>query len=85
MNCPPLLTASIYTHIEVLYQRRVLIKTHKMKKIALLLIVGLVQISLSAQNDVTIGKNKKFVSKLLGGEVTYSEQLPDGYDNTKID
>jgi hypothetical protein len=56
-----------------------------MKKIAFLLITCLIQISLSAQNDVTIGKNKKFVSKLLGGEVTYSEHLPVGYDNSKID
>ena len=56
-----------------------------MKKIALLLIVGLIQISLCAQDDVKIGKNKKFVSKLLGGVVTYSEHLPDGYDDTKID
>lgn len=56
-----------------------------MKKIAFLLITCLIQISLSAQTDVTIGKNKKFVSKLLGGEVTYSEHLPYGYDNSKID
>jgi predicted alpha/beta superfamily hydrolase len=56
-----------------------------MKKIAFLLITCLIQISLSAQDDVTIGKNKKFVSKLLGGEVSYSEHLPDGYVNSKID
>jgi hypothetical protein len=56
-----------------------------MKKIELSLIACLIQISLSAQTDVTIGKNKVFVSKLLGGEVTYSEHLPDGYDNSKID
>ena len=56
-----------------------------MKKIAFLLITCFIQISLSAQDDVTIGKNKKFDSKLLGGEVTYSEHLPDGYYISKID
>lgn len=55
-----------------------------MKKIELLLIACMIQISLSAQEDVTIGKNRKFVSKILGGEVTYTEHLPDGYDNSKI-
>jgi predicted alpha/beta superfamily hydrolase len=55
-----------------------------MKKIELLLIACLIQISLSAQEDVVIGKNKKFVSKILGGEITYTEHLPDGYDNSKI-
>jgi len=44
----------------------------------------MLQISLSAQENVTIGKNRKIVSKILGGEVTYSEHLPDGYDNSKI-
>jgi predicted alpha/beta superfamily hydrolase len=55
-----------------------------MKKIELLLIACLIQISLSAQEDVVIGKNKKFVSKILEGEITYTEHLPDGYDNSKI-
>jgi|WetSurMetagenome_2_1015567.scaffolds.fasta_scaffold166506_1 predicted alpha/beta superfamily hydrolase len=55
-----------------------------MKKIELLLIACMLQISLSAQENVTIGKNRKIVSKILGGEVTYSEHLPDGYDNSKI-
>lgn len=55
-----------------------------MKKIGLLLIACMIQISLNAQDDVTIGKNRKFVSKILGDEVTYSEHLPDGYDNSKV-
>jgi predicted alpha/beta superfamily hydrolase len=53
-----------------------------MKKIALLFCVFLVQTTLLAQEDVSIGKYKKFQSRILGGEVTYLVHLPDGYDNS---
>jgi predicted alpha/beta superfamily hydrolase len=58
------------------------LKTINMKKINLLLIVCVIQLSLIAQDDVTIGKYKKFESVILGGEVTYLEHLPDGYDKS---
>lgn len=54
-----------------------------MKKITLLIIVCLIQVSLiSAQEDVIIGKYQKFESNILGGEVTYLEHLPDGYEDS---
>jgi len=53
-----------------------------MKKLKLLLIACMVQMSLSAQNDVIIGKYRKFESKILGGEVTYLEHLPEGYEKS---
>ena len=53
-----------------------------MKKMTLLLIVCLLQISISAQDSITIGKYKKFDSKILGGKVTYLEHLPDGYESS---
>jgi predicted alpha/beta superfamily hydrolase len=56
-----------------------------MKKIALYIIVCLVQTSLFAQDDVSIGKYKKFQSGILGGEVTYLVHLPDGYDKSTED
>jgi predicted alpha/beta superfamily hydrolase len=56
-----------------------------MKKIALFLSAFLIQTTLFSQDDVTIGKYKKFQSVILGGEVTYLVHLPDGYDNSKKD
>jgi predicted alpha/beta superfamily hydrolase len=56
-----------------------------MKKIVLLFIACLVQISLFAQDDVSFGKYKKFQSRILGGEVTYLVYLPDGYENSAKD
>jgi len=53
-----------------------------MKKLNLLWIACVLHISLSAQDNVTIGKYKKFESKILGGEVTYLEHLPDGYEKS---
>jgi predicted alpha/beta superfamily hydrolase len=53
-----------------------------MKKNALLFLVCLVQTTLFAQDDVSIGKYKKFQSGILGGEITYLVHLPDGYDNS---
>jgi predicted alpha/beta superfamily hydrolase len=53
-----------------------------MKKSLLLFIVCIVQATLFAQDDVSIGKYKKFQSGILGGEVTYLVHLPDGYDNS---
>jgi uncharacterized protein len=38
-----------------------------------------------AQDDITIGKYRKFQSGILGGEVTYLVHLPDGYENSKSD
>jgi predicted alpha/beta superfamily hydrolase len=60
-------------------------KVKKMKKIGLLGIVCLVNTTLIAQDDVTIGKSRKFQSGVLGGEVTYLVHLPDGYDDSKKD
>lgn len=54
-----------------------------MRKITLLIIVCLLQVSfVIAQEDITIGKYHKFESDVLGGEVTYLEHLPDGYENS---
>jgi len=51
-------------------------------KIFSLLFFILLSISLNAQEDITIGKYRKFESKILGGEVTYLEHLPDGYEKS---
>ncbi len=56
-----------------------------MKKIALLGIVCLVNTTLIAQDDVTVGKYRKFQSQVLGGEVTYLVHLPDRYENSQKD
>jgi len=53
-----------------------------MRKIALSLIVLLVHSTLTAQDDVSIGKSRKFQSGVLEGEVTYLVHLPDGYENS---
>ena len=53
-----------------------------MKKIFLLLLVCFIQTRINAQDSITIGKYNKIESKILGGEVTYSEHLPDGYYST---
>jgi uncharacterized protein len=45
----------------------------------LLCMIFLIQINLSAQDDVAIGKDRKIESKILEGEVSYLEHLPDGY------
>jgi len=56
-----------------------------MKKIALLFVVCLVQTIIFAQEDVSIGKFRKFQSGILGGEVTYLVHLPDGYEESTKD
>src|SRR5512138_1769665 len=56
-----------------------------MKKNASLLILCLINFTLLAQDDVIIGKERKFQSQVLGGEVTYFVHLPDGYDKSGID
>jgi hypothetical protein len=53
-----------------------------MKKLNLFWITCLLPISLSAQQDVIIGKYQNFESKILGGEVTYLVHLPDGYEKS---
>lgn len=53
-----------------------------MKALYLLLLFSLSSPGLTAQEDVTIGKNKKFTSTILGGEITYVEHLPDSYEKT---
>jgi len=53
-----------------------------MKKCYLFAIACLVQLSLSAQEPVSVGTYRKFKSTLLGGEVTYLEHLPDGYEKS---
>jgi predicted alpha/beta superfamily hydrolase len=50
-----------------------------MKKIILLIMACLILARLSAQDSVTIGKYKIIESKILGGDVTYLEHLPEGY------
>jgi predicted alpha/beta superfamily hydrolase len=52
------------------------------KKLGLILIICLLHMSLMAQDDVIIGKYRKFNSGILGGEVTYLEHLPDGYEKS---
>lgn len=59
--------------------------TIKMKTITLLFTFCIVIITLQAQEDVTIGKYKKFKSLVLGGEVTYLVSLPEGYGKYKKD
>jgi predicted alpha/beta superfamily hydrolase len=53
-----------------------------MKKLILLLIICLMYMNLFAQDSVTIGKYRKITSRVLGGEVTYLEHLPDGYEKS---
>ncbi len=53
-----------------------------MKKLILLFIFGMIYLNLFAQDSVTIGKYRKFASTILGGEVTYLEHLPDGYEKS---
>jgi predicted alpha/beta superfamily hydrolase len=53
-----------------------------MKNLSLFLMSCILYLGSNAQNDVTIGKNKKFTSGMLGGEITYVEHLPDGYEKT---
>jgi predicted alpha/beta superfamily hydrolase len=55
-------------------------KKRTMKTLSLLMIVFILHLGLNAQDDVTIGKYRKFDSKILGGEITYLEHLPDGYE-----
>jgi predicted alpha/beta superfamily hydrolase len=54
----------------------------KMNKIILFFFACLVQTTIFAQDDVSIGKSRKFQSTVLGGEVTYLVHLPDGYENS---
>jgi predicted alpha/beta superfamily hydrolase len=56
-----------------------------MKKIALLFTACLIQTTMFAQDDVSIGKYRKFQSGIFGGEVTYLVHLPEGYENSKKD
>ncbi len=53
-----------------------------MKKLTLTLILWLIFMNLFAQDSVTFGKYRKFTSTILGGEVTYLEHLPDGYEKS---
>ena len=41
-----------------------------------------IQINLTAQENVTIGKYRQMQSRILEGEVSYLEHLPDGYGET---
>jgi predicted alpha/beta superfamily hydrolase len=60
-------------------------KNNRIKGIAFLFVLGIVQTSLVAQDDVSIGKSRKFQSGILGGEVTYMVHLPDSYENSQKD
>jgi len=53
-----------------------------MKKLSLVLIVCLLQLGIEAQDTVSIGNYRKFKLIRLGGEVTYLEHLPDGYEKS---
>lgn len=53
-----------------------------MKKLSLLLIGCLFCQGLRAQDDLIIGKSRKFESRILGGEITWYEHLPAGYDSS---
>ena len=53
-----------------------------MKKFCLLLIFCLVCMNLGAQDPVSVGTYRKFKSAVLGGEVTYLEHLPEGYEKS---
>jgi uncharacterized protein len=53
-----------------------------MNKLNFIWIACLIQTGLCAQDDVIIGKFRKLESKILGGEVTYLEHLPDGYEKS---
>lgn len=46
------------------------------------LMLCLIHLNVMAQENVSIGKYKKLTSKILGGDVTYIEHLPEGYDNS---
>lgn len=52
-----------------------------MKNFGLTVLI-LISSSLIAQDDVIIGKYRKFDSAILGGEVTCLEHLPDGYETS---
>jgi predicted alpha/beta superfamily hydrolase len=58
-------------------------KINVMGMIVILFIVFIVPTTIFAQDDVTIGKYRKFESVILGGEVTYLVHLPEGYENSK--
>ena len=53
-----------------------------MKKLILMLIFWLMYANLFSQDNVTFGNYRKFNSSILGGEVTYLEHLPDGYEKS---
>jgi hypothetical protein len=53
-----------------------------MNKIYLSLIACMIQTGLCTQEEVTIGKYRKIGSRIPGGEVTYLEHLPDGYEKS---
>jgi uncharacterized protein len=57
-------------------------QNHLMKKLAVLLVIFLMQFGISAQDYVIIGKYKEFESKVLGGKVNYLEHLPADYENS---
>jgi predicted alpha/beta superfamily hydrolase len=48
-------------------------------------LICFIQINLTAQDSVTIGKYRKFESTILGGEISYIEHLPEGYGKTEKD
>jgi len=53
-----------------------------MKKLILMLILWLMYANLFSQDNVTFGKYRKFTSPVLGGEITYIEHLPNGYEKS---
>lgn len=53
-----------------------------MKPFFLLFTAFQLQLSLFAQESVSVGNYRKFNSAILGGEVTYLEHLPDGYEKS---
>ena len=53
------------------------------KSMILFYLICFIQINLTAQDSVTIGKYRKFESTILGGEISYLEHLPEDYGKTE--
>jgi hypothetical protein len=52
------------------------------KSMRLFYLICLIHINLTAQDSVTIGSYRKLESKILGGEISYIEHLPEDYGNS---
>ena len=57
-------------------------ETRMEKSLLLFCLICFLQINLTAQDSVTIGSYRKLESKILGGEISYIEHLPEDYGNS---